>query len=889
MKDLLKRLFRRRAIDEEVREEIEAHISMRADMIRESGMPADEASAEARRKFGNATAIREEIYISKGFGWCDGIARDVHHAWRVLKQRPAFALLAVITMGLGIGASTTIFSVIDAVMLRSLPYDDPDHLVYVWAVIPKLREDATTAPLWNRFTVQYSQYKQMRERQSVFLDLGALRASAASVVGRGEPRRVNASLVSASLFTTLQLRPSMGRVFTADDEMSAANPTVLVSDGFWRSNLGADPRIVGQSIVLDTPGGRKTYTVIGTLPDKVRLSSQGDGTSGPVPEIFLPVPAGRPGFNLDFEIIARLKHHVPIGDAQREIAEILSSSLSPEYRKGGIDREDSRFVDLQEQQVGPAKLPLVLIFAAAGLLLMIACCNVGNLFLGEAAKRQPEITLRAALGASWTRIMRQLLAESLLISVAGGVTGSLIAVWGIRTLAFLSPAQLPRINEIRPDIRVFGFSFLLSLMTGLTFGLAPAASMIRLNLSNSLNKHSSLISQRRGLQAVIMAGEIGLSFALMVSAGLLTRSLLRISAVDPGLRPSNLVSVELAPLSVSRYRDASKVAEFYKRAILELKSLPGVKAVSAISMAPFDGGHSAGDIQVEGRQGAAGLPNPFAEQRRVLPDYFEAAGIPILQGRTLTEAENDNDAPVVVVNRAMAQTFWPGESPIDKRIRWSGRWLVVVGVCGDVREFGLGKDAVPTWYAPAAKHNENGMATVWTFMIRSSSEPRPIEPAIREAIRRIDSDLPIERLETMNNLIAESTANERYRTILISVFALAAGLLALLGLYGVASHFVLYRYREWAIRMTLGASGKNVAWLVMRETLLLTIVGIGLGSLASFGARKMLSEILFGIDALDFSTHAAIAAGLVLVALLATYLPARRAFGIDPMISLRCE
>jgi putative ABC transport system permease protein len=417
----------------------------------------------------------------------------------------------------------------------------------------------------------------------------------------------------------------------------------------------------------------------------------------------------------------------------------------------------------------------------------------------------------------------------------------------------------------------------------------PAIGLTRLDVSHTLSKHSNRISQRRRLQAVILTAEIGLSFALLVSACLLTRSFLRISAVDPGLRPDSLVSVELAPLPVSRYRDPSQVAAFYKRAVLQLKSLPGVKAVSAISMAPFDGGHSGGDVQIEGKQGFAGLPNPLAEQRRVLPDYFDTAGIPILQGRIFTETENEKDAPVVIVNRAMAQAFWPGESPIDKRIRWSGRWLVVVGVCGDVREYGLARDAVPTWYAPAARHNDNGMATVWTFMIRAGVDSRQIEPAVRETIRMLDSDVPIDRLDTMKNLISESKANERYRAILISAFAAAAGFLALIGLYGVASRFVTYRHQEWAIRIALGARASSVLWLVMRESLSLTIVGIGTGVLGAVGARKILSEVLFGISALDFSTHAAIAAVLISVALLATYLPARRASRIDPIVSLRSE
>jgi putative ABC transport system permease protein len=886
---LLRRLFRRSEADEEIRQEIETHIAMRAEMNRKSGMPTDEASAAARRQFGNAASIREEIYDIHGFRFVDGVARDLYYAWRALKERRGFALLAVLTIGLAIGATTAVFSVVDAVILRPLPYGDSEHLVYVWAVIPKFREHPATAPIWDRFTLMYSQYKQVRERQTMFRDFGVIRARSVSFVGRGEPRRVNAALVSASLFTTLQLRPSMGRLFTADDEISEGDPAVVVSDAFWRSDLGSDPKELGQSIVLDTAAGRKAYTIIGMLPGDFRLTSQGDGSSGPVPEIFLPVPAGKPGFDLDFEVIARLKPGVAIADAEHETAQILNDPVPPEFRKAGIDKLESRFVHIQEQQVGPAKLPLLLVLAAAGLLFMIASCNVGNLFLGEAAKRQHEIALRAAVGASWRRITRQLITESILVSLAGGIVGLILSGWGVRALVFLAPMELPRINEIRPDVRVFGFTVLLSLVTGLIFGLMPAVGLTRLDLSNTLNRHSNRISQRRRLQAIILAAEIGLSFALLVSACLLTRSFLRISAVDPGLRPDSLVSVELAPLPVSRYRDPSQVAAFYKRAVLQLKSLPGVKAVSAISMAPFDGGHSAGDIQIEGKQGFAGLPNPFAEQRRVLPNYFDTAGIPILQGRTFTEGENENDAPVALVNRTMAQTFWPGESPIDKRIRWSGRWLVVVGVCGDVREYGLARDAVPTWYAPAARHNDNGMATVWTFMIRAGGDSRQIEPAVRETIRMLDSDLPIERLDSMKNLISESKANERYRAILISAFAAAAGFLTLIGLYGVASRFVTYRHQEWAIRIALGARANSVLWLVMRESLLLTIVGIGVGVLGAVGARKILSEVLFGINALDFSTHAAIAAVLISVALLATYVPARRASRIDPIVSLRSE
>jgi putative ABC transport system permease protein len=888
MKDLLRRLFRRTEADEDIRQEIEAHIAMRAEMNRKSGMPADEASTAARRQFGNAASIREEIYDIHGFGFLDGLARDVYYAWRALKKRRGFVLLAVLTMGFAIGATTAVFSVVDAVILRSLPYGDSEHLVYVWSVIPKFREDPATAYIWNRFTLMYSQYKQVREHETMFRDFGVLRERTVSLIGRAEPRRVNAAFVSASLFTTLQLQPSMGRLFTTDDEMSQGDRAVVVSDAFWRSDLGSDSKALGQSIVLDTVGGRKTYTIIGMLPDDFRLTSQNDGSSGPVPEIFLPVPAAQPGFDLDFEVIARLKPGVAIADAEREIARILNDPVPSEFVKAGIDKLDSRFVPVQEQQIGPAKVPLLLVLAAAGLLLMIASCNVGNLFLGEAAKRQHEIALRAAVGASWRRITRQLITESVLVSTAGGIIGLILAVWGVRALVF-PPAELPRINEIRPDVRVFGLTVLLSLVTGLIFGLMPAIGLTRLDLSNTLSKHSNRISQRRRLQAVILTAEIGLSFALLVSACLLTRSFLGISAVDPGLRPDNLVSVELAPLPISRYHDPLQIASFYKRAVLELKSLPGVKAVSAISMAPFDGGHSGGDVQIEGKQGVAGLTNPLAEQRRVLPDYFDTAGIPILQGRTFTETENENDAPVALVNRAMAQTVWPGENPIDKRIRWSGRWLVVVGVCGDVREYGLAKDAVSTWYAPAARHNDNGMATVWTFMIRASADYRQIEPAVRQTIRMLDSDLPIERLDSMNNLISESKANERYRTILISTFAAAAGFLSLIGLYGVASRFVTYRHQEWAIRLALGARTNSVLWLVMRESFVLTIVGIGIGVLGAVGARKILSQVLFGISALDFSTHALIAAGLMSVAFLATYLPARRASRIDPMVSLRSE
>jgi putative ABC transport system permease protein len=817
----------------------------------------------------------------------DAFIQDVDYAYRILRKRPGFLVVAVLTVALGIGAATATFSVVDGVVVRALPYRSPGQLAYIWAVIPKWRQEPTMAPLWNRFTIRYSQYEQLQKRNSVFQDLGVLRGGSASIVGRGEPHRVDTGIVSASFFTTLGIQASFGRLFEAADEKADSNPTVVLSAALWQRDFDANPTALGETIVLDRASGRQSFTIIGILPDNVTLPVQGQGNSTPVPELFLPVPLLTDG---DFEMIGRIRPNISTPDAERETANILTDALPPEFRQGGIDKEDSRFVGLKEQEIGSSKTPLLILFGAAGLLLLIACCNVANLFLGEAAKRQHEMTLRAALGASWSRITRQLITESVLISLSGGLIGMLFAAWGVRILILLAPTELPRLNEIGIHIRVLSFSIVVSVLTGLVFGVTPALGLARSNLNDRLKKDATNRgSQRRQLQAFVLVAEIAFSFVLLVGAALLTRSLLRINAMESGLRPENLISVQLAPLPESRYSSPSAVSTFYQQAISRLESLPSVKAVSVISMSPFGGGQVIGTIRIEGKEGLSGQPVPFAEPRHILANYFFTVGTPIMDGRTFTEAENANNSPVAIVNSTMAKMLWPGESPINKRIRWSDRWLSILGVNGDVREHGLAKKPVPTWYSPAAQYDDDGMASIWTLLVRTVDDPLRIGPDIRRAIWKVDPDLPIQRLATMSDLISISVANERYRTILITAFATGAGFLALIGLYGVVSRFVTYRNQEWAIRIALGARGSAVAWLVVRESFLLTAVGIAIGVPCAIAMRQTLSGLLFGISVLNLSTYVAVAFGLIAITLLTSYLPAIRASRVDPIDALRCE
>jgi len=798
------------------------------------------------------------------------LLQDMRYAVRRLLKSPGFAVVAVGALALGIGANTAIFSVVNSVLLRPLPYPAPEQLVQLWEARPRQNMP--------RVEIAPHEFLAWAEQSQSFQRIAATDLAQYNLTGRGEPERVTGALVSAAYFPLLGVTPVQGRGFLEEEDRPGASDVVVLSNELWQTRFNSDPSIAGQTLNLDGV----SCTIVGVLPRGFRLP-QNAALARPI--AFNADDRARPG-NHFLNVFGRLKEGVTVAQAEAEMATVAARV---EQSLGGTNvGHQVVVVPLHEQIVGGSRTALLVLLGAVALVLLIACANVANLLLARAAGRRREVAVRAALGASRWRIVRQLLAESLLLSALGGALGLLLAVWGVELLVRLDPTGVERAGEVTLDWRVLAFTLGLSLLTGLLFGLAPALQASKADFVESL-KEGGRTGQglaRSRLRSALVVGEVALTLVLLVGAGLLLKSFSRLLAVDPGLDPRNVLTMDVA-LPPAKYDEPQRVTAFYERLLQEAAALPGVEAAGAVSVLPLAGDDNSNFVQIEGREPLPPGQALRAGRRNVSADYFRALGIALKRGRGFAASDARDAQPVLVINEAMARTFFQGEEPVGKRIRTGDKspWVEIVGVVGDVRHRGLDVDTRPEMFFPQTQTPSRRM----TLVVRAAGDPRALAAPLRERVRSIDQDQPVGNVRTMEEWVSESVASQRFTAALLGVFAAAAAALAALGLYGVVSYSVAQRTHEIGLRVALGARPRDVLRLVIGQGMTLTLVGVGVGVAAALALTRVISGLLFNVGATDPAVFVAVPLLLGSVALLACYLPARRATKVDPMVALRYE
>ena len=806
-----------------------------------------------------------------------GVAQDLKVAVRTLLRNPGFAAAVVLTLALGIGANTAIFSVVRGVLLRPLPYGEPDRLVRIFSSWRQFPRGAVSAP----------EYRDYRRELRHISPIAAWAFGEGNLSDGGASEHLLIGRCTASLLPVLGLLPALGRWFSEGEEQPGQDRVAVLTHALWKRRYGGDPSTVGRAVLIDG----QPYRIVGVLPD-VALPASFDLW---VPLALRPdqlSETARPAHFL--RTVGRIAPGSTIGRAQAEL-DLLAGRLRAEhpavYAPGagfGISA-----VPLLDQIVGEVRPNLWMLIAAVGLVLLLACANAANLLLAQATVRQRELAVRAALGAGRARLVRQLLVESLVLAIVAGTLGVLLAIWGLDLLLALGPSDLPRAGEVRIDALVLGFAMAASLSTGAVFGLFPALSASLVDLQGSLHGGSSAgaAPHPRRLRRGLVAAQVAVALVLLAGAGLLLRSFTQVLRVDPGFRPDEVLTLRVAlPRSAAAQPQAedARYRAFFDEALEKLRSLPGVSAAGAVDFLPLSGVANDATFQVEGDPTAPGAPRPDEEVRVVLPGYFEALGIRLLRGRTIADADRGAATPAIVVNQALARRYFQDEDPLGRRllIDSAGAWTIV-GVVADVHEFGLDAQAKPQMYLPY--HQLPGAGRSMTVVLRGSvPEGRLIAPA-RDALAALDQQQAVFDVRPMREMLAGSLERRRFALVLVESFAALALLLSALGLYGVMAYTVAQRRHEFGVRMALGATGAQVLRLVARESTAVVGVGLGVGLGGALIAGRLVSGLLFAVNATDPASLAGGAAVLVAACALASWLPARRATRVDPMVALRSE
>ncbi len=808
--------------------------------------------------------------------------QDVRFGARMLVKKPGFTFIAVLTLALGIGANTAIFSVLDGVLFRSLPYPHADRLVFLWG---------QHAQQGKRFQqVSYPDFADIREQNEVFDDVAAIFGRSWTLSKEEQSERVNGLLVSPSIFRLLGVEAAVGRTFLPEEEQPGKGKVVILSHRLWANRFGSDTATMGKSITVNG----ENLTVVGVMPKGFDLEFPLDAAFSIADnDLWMPLPTDHPMASrravFTYEVVARLKPGVTLEQARSNLA-VIGQRLKEAYPETNETRSFA-VISALDQIVGNVRPVLLLLLAAVGTVLLVACVNIANLLMGRAAARQQEIAIRAALGASVWRIMRQLLTESLLLAVAGGLAGLLVASWTVSLLIQFPDINLPRIEEISIDGRVMGFTLGLSLLTGLLFGLLPALIAARRDFQSVLKEGGQKVIslEHRRSRSLLIVSQLALAFVLLVSAGLLTRSLSALLRVNPGFRTENLLTFAVSP-PAAKYTQPKQIAEFYRGLKGRIENLPGVQSAGVVSSLPLSGHNTGSALRIESRPLQAGEQPLNIGWQTVLPGYFGLVGIPIVQGRDFQEEDFSRSAHVTIISESLAGQVFPGEDPIGKRITYGAPglqtdWHEIIGIAGDVHHRSLDEQPNPRGYDLLGQHGGQSMFVV----IRTDRNPADLANAARTAVHEVEPGAPVFLLATMDDLLSRTTATRRFSLMLVGGFALVALLMAAIGIYGVLNYAVRQRTREIGIRLAMGAQPRDVLKLIIGQGARLIGIGVSVGLLGALALTRLMESLLFEVSAADLLTFVAVALLLTLVALLACWIPARRAMKVSPMTALRYE
>jgi predicted permease len=866
-------LFHKKELENDLDEEMRYHLERDIEQNIQSGMTREEARYAALKSFGGLTQSKEECRDARGVTFIEDTLQDIRYSLRLMVKNPAFTLIVVLTLTLGIGANSAIFSFANGILLRPLPYPQSDRLAVLDETALKRGIDS--------MSVSYPNFLDWREQNTVFEDIAThYGTSRFSLSGIGQPETIRGSYISHGLLEVLRVQPILGRTFTEAEDRPEDDVVAILGYDLWQKHFGGDQTIIGRKIMVNS----RQRTVVGVMPPGFKYPE--------ISEIWTPLALTTNEFTRTdhgLSAIARLKDGVNIEQAQAEMNNIAAriEQQNPVTNEGlGVS-----VTSLHKSLAGDYREGLLILLGVVGCVLLVACVNVANLMLARASARQKELALRAALGASRWRVIRQLLIESLMLAVIGGVLGLALSKWALYLLLQAIPIKLPYWMNFGLDVRVLGFTAGVAVLTGLIFGVMPALQSSRVDLNDTLKEggRGALTSSGSHSRSLLVVTEIALSLVLLVGAGLMIQSFLRLRRVNVGLDPKNVLTMSVG-LPFAKYAEAEQRATFFKNLVDRVKGIPGVEAAGATSTLPLSGGNWGRSLTVEGHPVLSVGQAPMIQHTVVTPAYFQTMGIHLLSGRDFTEADRTGAPLVTIVDQRLAEQYWPNESPIGKRVRFgppedNEPWHTVIGVVSAVRHQRMQEETRNSVYLPHLQIPVGGLAVV----AHTSSDPKNIIAAVRREVAQLDADLPVSNVATMEEVMADSIWQPRLYAMLFAVFAGGALVLAVIGIYGVMAYIVITRTHEIGIRMALGATARDVFRLIVGRGMKLTAIGLLLGVGGAFALTRLMRGLLFNISATDPVTFVLISLLLAVAAFLACYIPARRATKVDPLVALRYE
>jgi predicted permease len=871
----LRALFRRKSVERELDDELRFHFEQKADKYARAGMTREEARRRTRLEFGGVDQVKEECRDARGVDLLESLGQDIRYALRMLRKSPGFTTVAVLTLALGIGANTAIFSVVEAALLRPLPYRDGGRLVTLWANYPHFGFSGPG-------TLCDPDYAQFERQNRVFSDMAAFRAVDSNLTGSGDPERLRGTTATSGLLPLLGANPEIGRVFSSAAQVAGHEHVVVLSQKFWARKFGADREILGKPITLDG----ESYTVIGVMPPGFGFPNQ--------PDFWMPMVLTEDCSNATDQVVAHLIPGMALGRAQSDVATIADRL---NRARGRDDTGQLGLVYVQDELSSQFQAALSLLLSAVGLVLLIACANIANLFLARATVRRTEMSVRRALGASRLRIVRLMLTESMLVAWLGGGLGLAFAALGHKACAALLPRTSGEIDSIGRtiavaiDARVLWFTLIASLLTGILFGVAPALEGSRPEICSPLKEAATTQTagaRLRSLRNLLIVGEFALTLVLLVSAGLLLKSFVRLSSVDPGFNPQSVLSMTLE--LPGKYQTETQMKTFHDAAVARIEQSPGVIAAGTVFGLPFEFGGVAGDFSIVGQP--APPEGVIATKLVVSPGYFGALEIPLISGRLFKGTDSAASPRVAIVSRRFAERFWPHSSPLGHQLDpgfEKAPLYSIVGVVGDVKQHGLASQAPLAIYLPYSQGPRPFLLSSMTVVARTAGNPANFVEVIRRDIQSVDPDMPVFDVTSMEDLISQSVSSPRVNSILVGSFAAFALIVAAVGMFGVISYSVTQRTHEIGIRVALGGQPADILELVVGEGLRLAVVGVSLGLMAAFALTRLMSSLLFGVTSRDPLIFGGVALLLTAVALASCYIPARRAMRVDPVIALRYQ